>query len=188
VVLLEDLTPEQRDRIQADLTTRAARAENSEWRAVWEAELHFLNGRSDDAVAKLEQLALSKNQDVAVAALLSLGDWHEFSGTAELARAAYRQAIEIGGEPAVLTRTKLARLHNLGQEPARASEVLESTAAEIDNVPADVVQFVVAEYIQALREVGRVEDARTFVGRVTKCFPDRAEVALIARHVLGEAD
>ncbi len=144
----------------------------------------FLDGSSDEAISELERLRLSRDRSVAVAALLALGEWHEFSGAHGLARGAYEEAVQLQGLSATLAATTLARLHNEAHEPALAMAVLEHAVTQIDSAPADLVQFVVIEYIRAVRDLGRIADARAFVDRVTRLFPDRSEIPVIERHLL----
>lgn len=186
MIPVHDLSAEDRDRLRESFATRMGNATSQEWRKFWETEVLFLDGRNTEAVTQLRELAEGVNQQAAVAALMSLGDWYEQSGSVALARKVYMRAIEkpdMAGP--ILAMVKLARLYNNAHEPARAVAVLQSAATTIENVPADTVQFVVTEYSKSLCDLGCVDDAREFIRHAITSFPDRAELPLLERHLLG---
>lgn len=185
-----DLPEEYRVDLRAAFVARMNRAKNLEWSRFWDTEVMFLDNRGAAAALQLHELAASEDRDVAFAALLSLGEWYEQSGAVDLAHEAYAQVIERdrAASLSVLARTKLAHLHNQTHQAALAGEVLETVAASIENVPPGAVQFVVTEYCRALRDLGRLDEARTFVRRVIASFPDRIELSLLAEQLLGAPD
>lgn len=187
MIPVQDLAAEHRDRLRANFMKRLEHAKDPEWRRFWETEVLFLDGRNDEAVTRLRELGATKNREVAAAALMSLGEWYEQSGSPTLAQQAYREAIETNGNAAsaALASTELARLLNKSHEPALAVATLQPAVAVIEDVAADVVQFVVTEYCEALRELGRVDEARIFVQRAVSLFPDRTELPLLEQHLLG---
>lgn len=189
MIPVRDLSSEDRDRVRKGFVARMACATTPEWRKLWETEVLFLDGRNDEAVAQLRELANTAVQDVAVAALMSLGEWYEESNAIALAQQVYMKAVETAGTPApVRPVVKLARLHNRAHEPALAASLLQDVATAIEKLPADVVQFVVVEYCQSLRDLGRVDDARMFIRDAIRSFPDRAELLMLEQHLFPVAE
>ncbi|HEV7767238.1 MAG TPA: hypothetical protein VGQ76_19710 [Thermoanaerobaculia bacterium] len=183
----QQLTPEEHRQIIALLEDRMARTLDEDWRRFWETEILFLNGADDRAVVQLELLSTSQNQNVVVAALMSLGEWYRSVPANELARTTYQQAILVGGPTsAVLPRIRLAELYNEDGEVALAIAVLQEEVQHIESIPEDTVQFVATEYCQALRQLHRDEEARAFLVRVKKSFPWREEIAQIEQRLFGD--
>jgi hypothetical protein len=118
---------------------------------------------------------------------MTIGGWYEQSGSFALALQAYQRAIEKGGNAVTAARasTQVAHLHNRAHQRALAVATLEPLVEVITTLADDLVQFVVTEYCQALRDLGRVNDARVFVRGVIRSFPTRAELPLLEQELLG---
>lgn len=189
MIPVRDLSAEDRDRVRKGFEARMACAATPEWRKLWETEVLFVDGRNDEAVAQLRDLANSGARDVAVAALMSLGEWYEESNAIDLAQQVYMKAIETSGTARPIRAiVKLARLHNRVHEPALAASLLQDAATAIEKVPADIVQFIVVEYCQSLRDLGRADDARVFIRHAIRSFPDRAELLRLEQHLFRAAE
>lgn len=187
MIAVNEFTPIQRQRIVADLKDRAMRARSQEWRQFWEAEILFLQERGDEAVAKLNDLKDSSHREIAAASLLSLGEWYESIGATALARDAYSTLVDLeGAKTDTLPRVRLARLYNAANESALAVAALHDLVVNPSDIPEDMVQFVVAEYYQALLRMGRTEAGHAFVSRVLELFPAREEIARIKDHFSRE--
>ena len=190
IIVVKELTADDRNRLRTGFMVRMDRSDDPLWRNFWETEVLFLDGREGEAVTRLHDLAQSENRNVALAALMSLGEWYEHSGSIDNARKVYEQAAEkhVDTPSTLLARASIARLHNKEAQPGRAIALLEEIAATIDSAPADVVQFIAAEYCEALRRLGRFEDARAFFRRVTTLFPNHTELMLLEQHFLGNSN
>jgi tetratricopeptide (TPR) repeat protein len=185
-VIPSDVADKYREDLRAGFVARMSRTKNAEWRKFWHTEIMFLDNRTADAVSQLEALTGSEDHDVAVAALLSLGEWYEKSGSGDVAHGKYAEVVKRapGAGSSARARTNRARLYNDAHEAALAANVLESVVVAIEDVPPDVVQFVVAEYCFALRNLGRVDEARTFIRRAVGIFPERIELPLLEERLL----